>query len=151
MIVPPLAHRIALACALAALAAACTPSKAPPRRAELIAAGPASIELVPTEGQPAYCLVFTIAEKGVVRHLTMSEANESVPCPAHVPVGGTTYRIPPAEGKVRVHLVFSDRPLDARPIAAQMHELGAAAGFSAMDLRAPGNVLLETLEFTPQR
>ena len=135
----------------ATLAAVCSRPAPATRRAELVAVGPSSIKLLPAEGQPAYCLAFTVAEKGVVRHLTMSEENESLPCPAHAPVGGTEYRIPPAEGKVRVYLVFSDRKLDARPIAAQMHELGGKPGFSAMDLRAPGSVLLETLEFTPAK
>ena len=114
------------------------------------ATGPASIKVLPSEHQPPYCLVFTVSEGGVVRQLTMTPTNESMACPAGEPVGGTEYRIPPSEGKVRVHIVFSDRKLDATPIGVQVHELGKSAGFSAMDLRAPGQVLLETLEFVPQ-
>jgi hypothetical protein len=147
---PALAAAATLAMACSATACSSSAPPAATRRAEVVTVGPASIRLLPAEGQPAYCLAFTIAEKGIVRHLTMSEENESLPCPAHAPVGGTAYRIPPAEGRVRVYLVFSDRKLDARPIAAQMHDLGASPGFSAMDLRAPGNVLLEKLEFTPR-
>ncbi len=111
--------------------------------------GPASIEILPAEGQPPYCLAFTASEQGVVRQLTMTPANESVPCRPGEPVGGTAYRVPPAEGKVRVYVVFSDRKLDATPIGAQIHELGKGAGLTAMDLRAPGQVLLETLELDP--
>jgi hypothetical protein len=133
---------------VAILLATCSPR--PPgasRRAALQAAGPASIKIVPSEGQPPFCLAFTVSQKGVVRQLTMSPANESIPCKAGEPVGGTDYRIPPGEGRVRVHVVFSDRALDATPLAAQVHELGASPGFSAMDLRAPGQVILETLDW----
>ena len=110
-----------------------------------MATGPASIEILPSAGQPPYCLVFTVSEKGIVRQLTMSPSNESIPCAAGQPIGGTAYRIPPAEGKVRVHVILSDRKLDATPIAGQVRELGRSPGFSAMDLRAPGRVVLETL------
>jgi hypothetical protein len=105
--------------------------------------------IVPAEHQPPYCLAFTASELSVVRQLTMNPENESLPCPAGEPVGGTDYRIPAAEGKVRVYLVFSDRKLDAGPIAAQIRELGRSGGLTAMDLRAPGQVLLETLAFDP--
>ena len=138
-----------LAVLLAACSPACAPPPAAPRRVEIRAVGPEAIELVPAEGQPPFCLVFTVSEKRVVRQLTIAEPNESVPCPAGAPIGETRYRIPKTEGPVKIHVVFSDRGLDARPIAAQMHELGASPGFSAMDLRAPGNVALVTLDFTP--
>ena len=80
----------------------------------------------------------------------MTAANESIPCGAGEPVGGTEYRIPPSEGKVRVYVIFSDCKLDATPIGLQVHELGKGVGLTAMDLRAPGQVLLETLEFDPR-
>jgi len=111
--------------------------------------GPSSIKLIPAAGQPAFCLAFTMAESGVVRQLTPLEPNEAIPCPAGAPIGGVTYRIPPAEGKVRVFVVFSDRRIDGHPVAVQVRELGATPGFSAMDLRAPGNVALEKLELKP--
>jgi len=120
------------------------------RRASLQALGPASIVILPGERQPPYCLAFTAAEQGTVRQLTMAPANESIPCPAGEPLGGTEYRIPPGEGKVRVYVIFSDRKLDATPIGAQIRELGKGGSLTAMDLRAPGQVLLETLEFEPQ-
>jgi hypothetical protein len=131
--------------------AACSSSReAAPHRATLEVTGPASIKILPSAGQAPYCLVFTVSEKGVSRQLTMSQANESIPCPAGAPVGGTEYRIPAAEGAVRVHVIFSDRALDATPIAAQVRELGKSPAFSAMDLRAPGQVSLETLAFSPK-
>ncbi len=126
--------------------AACSPGRAPgARRATLEAAGPGTIHIVPAEHQPPYCLAFAVSEKGIVRQLTMTPTNESIPCPAGKPVGGAAYQVPAGEGRVRVHVVFSDRKLDATPIGAQVHELGRSPGFSAMDLRAPGQVLLETL------
>jgi hypothetical protein len=135
----------------AVLLTACSPSRATaPRRAAIQAVGPASIKILPGAGQPPYCLAFTVSEKGVIRQLTMSPANESIPCVAGEPLGGTEYRIPPAEGPVRIHVIFSDRELDATPIAAQVRELGKSPTFSAMDLRAPGQVVLETLEWTPR-
>ncbi len=76
----------------------------------------------------------------------MNPENESIPCPAAQLVGGTAYQVPVGEGRVRVHVVFSDRKLDATPIGLQVHELGKSPAFSAMDLRAPGQVLLETLK-----
>ncbi len=133
------------------LVAACSPGReAAPRRAAIQATGPASIKIVPGPGQPPYCLAFTVSETGVVRQLTMSAANESIPCAAGEAIGATEYRIPPAEGKVRVYVILSDRKLDATPIAGQVRELGKSPGFSAMDLRAPGHVVLETLEWIPQ-
>jgi hypothetical protein len=142
--------RLSSALLLSALIAACSPAReAAPRRAAIQASGPASIRILPAEHQLPYCLVFTASESGVIRQLTMTPANESIPCPAGEPIGGTDYRIPPGEGRVRVHVVFSDRALDALPIGVQVHELGSSPTFSAMDLRAPGQVLLETLDFTP--
>jgi hypothetical protein len=132
------------------LLAACSSGRdADASRATLRPVGPAQVEILPAEHQPPFCLAFTVSERGVVRQLTMTPQNESIPCPAGEPVGGTSYRMPPAEGKVRIHLVFSDRALDATPIGLQVHELAHSPGFSAMDLRAPGQVRLATLEFEP--
>lgn len=135
--------------ALALALAACRSPAPPPKRVSVKAVGPATIQLVPAEGQLPYCLVFARAESGVVRQLTPLDPNEAIPCPAGAPIGGATYAIPKAEGKVRVYVVFADRAIDGRPLGAQVRELGATPGFSAMDLRAPGNVALEMLEFTP--
>jgi hypothetical protein len=134
---------------LALLLAGCSSPPPPAKRVSLKAAGPASIELVPAAGQLPYCLVYTRTESGIVRQLTPIDPNEAIPCPAGAPIGGSSYAIPKAEGKVRIFVVLSDRVIDGRPVSAQVRELGATPGFSAMDLRAPGNVALETLEFTP--
>jgi len=139
--------RLALALSLAA----CTSPAPPAKRVSLKTVGPASIQLVPAGGQLPYCLVFTRAESGIVRQLTPLDPNEAIPCPAGAPIGGATYRIPKADGKIRIHVVLSDRAIDGRPVAAQVRELGATPGFSAMDLRAPGNVLMETIELAPAR
>ncbi|APR87749.1 hypothetical protein A7982_13098 [Minicystis rosea] len=128
---------------------ACSKAPVAAKRVEVRAVGPSSIELIPAAGLPPFCLVYTIAAKGIVRQLTPLDPNEAIPCPAGAPIGSTRYKIPPAEGNVRIHIVFSDRAIDGRPIAAQVRELGATPTFTGMDLRAPGNVLLETTTFSP--
>lgn len=135
----------------ALLLASCSPKDAKPeRRAEIRQRGSSTIEIIPSPGQPPYCLVFTISERGAIRQLTMNDADMSIPCGAGEPVGGVTYRIPPSEGKVRAYILFSDRALRASPIATQINELAADnPSFSAMDLRVPGQVIVEVLEFTP--
>jgi hypothetical protein len=129
----------------------CTPSKSSaPKRAWIEELGGSTVNIIPAEGQPPYCLVFTVSAKGVVRQLTMNRENTSVPCEAKKPIGGVSYRIPVAEGKIRAHILFSDRKLEAGPMATQIHELaGENPQFTALDLRAPGQVMIETLEFTP--
>jgi len=129
----------------------CTPSKSSaPKRASIEEVGGSTVNIVPAEGQPPYCLVFTVSAKGVVRQLTMNGDNTSVPCEAKKPIGEVSYRIPVAAGKIRAHILFSDRKLDAAPMAWQIHELAAEnPQFMALDLRAPGQVVIETLEFTP--
>jgi hypothetical protein len=131
------------------LIAGCGEPKAAAKRVDLETVGPGAIRLVPRAGQLPYCLVLTVAESGVVRQLTPLDPNEAIECPAGKPIGGVTYRIPRAEGAVRVHVIFADRKIDGRPVAAQVRELGASRVFTAMDLRAPGNVSLETLTVQP--
>jgi hypothetical protein len=127
---------------------ACTQPPAS-HRAEIVALGPSTIQVVPAEGQLPFCLLYSASETGVVRQLTMSEAASSFECPARQPIGGVRYEIPKGEGKVRIYVIFSDKKLEAAPVSAQVHEMGRRGGLTAMDLRAPGNVVLETLEFTP--
>jgi hypothetical protein len=134
--------------ALLPLSAACTQPPAA-HRAEIVSLGPSTIQIVPAEGQPPFCLVYTASETGVVRMLTMNEEGASFACPARQPIGGTPYKIPPGEGKVRIYVIFSDKKLEAAPVSAQVHEMGRSGGLTAMDLRAPGVVVLETLEVTP--
>jgi hypothetical protein len=112
--------------------------------------GSAQVEVVPAKGQLPYCLVFTESEKGVLRQLTMNFEDQAVPCEAGAPIGGTTYKIPPREGKVRVYVVFADRPIKAANIAQRLNELhGEKKVLTAMDLRAPGQVAIDTLEYAP--
>jgi hypothetical protein len=120
------------------------------RRAEIREVGPATVKLLPAAGQLPFCIAFTASERGVVRQLTMTEDGLSLPCKAGEPVGGVTYRIPPEEGKVRIYVIFSDQQVKVVSMAWQMHELvRAGRPLTAMDLRAPGAVQLETLEFAP--
>ncbi len=120
------------------------------QRVTLVHKGPAHIELVPSEGQPPFCLVFTVAERGPIRHLTMLDDKLSPDCPAAAPIAGNVFRIPPREGKVKILVIFSDRALEADPIARQIDDLvSQKQPVTAMDLRAPGRVVVETLEFTP--
>ncbi|MDI1477952.1 hypothetical protein [Polyangium sp. y55x31] len=126
------------------------PPSSPSQRVTLVQKGPAQIELLPAAGQPPYCLVFTIAEGGPIRHLTMLEDKLSPDCPAGEPIAGNVFRIPPREGKVKIFVVFSDRALESDPIARQISDLvSQKQPVTAMDLRAPGRVVVETLEFTP--
>lgn len=134
-----------------ALGASCSrPEGQRNRRAEIREEGPAMLKIVPAADQLPFCLVFTASERGVVRQLTMMAEGLSVPCAAGEPIGGITYRIPPEEGKVRIYVVFSDQAMKASPIATQIHALFTSGQLlTAMDLRAPGAVYLEMLEFTP--
>jgi hypothetical protein len=129
----------------------CTPSKSSTaKRAEIQEVGASTVKFVPAENQPPFCLLFTVSERGVVRQLTINREKTSMPCEAGKPIGNTVYRIPPEEGKIRAHLIFSDRALESSPLATQVHDLAASnPKFMALDLRAPGQMMVETLEFTP--
>lgn len=147
---------ITLAAALAVLAlAGCQETQKPqaPKRAELRTVTGNTVEVIPKEGQLPYCLVFTIAEERkppVIRQLTMIHGNRSVPCDPGKPVGGVTYRIPVEEGKIRVLVLFSDQRLNAGSIAQQIYELSDSnPRFLPMELRAPGQLIGEVIEFTP--
>ncbi len=123
-----------------------------PRRAEIRAVGPATIEVVPAPGQLAHCLVFTESESGVIRQLTMPFDDLSIPCEPGKPVGDEKYKIPVSEGKVRVYVIFSDRTLKGSTVASQLHEMWSNKKvLTAMDLRAPGQAAIEILEFTPSK
>lgn len=121
-------------------------------RAEIRKLGPSTIEILPRPGQLPYCLVFTTSERGVTRQLTMTDDDRSVTCEAGQPIGRVPYRIPAGEGSVRVHVLFSDRALRASSIAREISDLASVnPQFSAIDLRAPGQLLTETLEFSPSK
>jgi hypothetical protein len=131
-----------------ALLAGCARSSAPTHRVELRRISGDTVQIVPSEGQMQYCLVFTHSVKGVVRQLTMSKNNVSVKCPAGEPVLGQAYRIPADEGPVKVHIFFSDQRLEAASVANQLNDM-ANPSFNPIDFRMPGNVVVETIDFIP--
>src|SRR4051794_38979642 len=107
------------------------------------------IELLPAEGTLPYCLAFSIAERGVVRQLTMGEDDKSLACPPGKPIGNVSFRILPSEGKVRIYVFFSEEKLAAGSLAQQVTELAKSPTFSALDLRVPGKVVSDALDYTP--
>lgn len=134
--------------------AACT-SQPPPRvaRAELNKLTGNTFEVVPAAEQMPYCLLYTLTEDvrpPIIRQLTMTHENRSVPCQAGKPVGGVTYRVPIDEGKIRVLLFLSDQKLNAGSVGQQIWELSVTnPHFMPMELRLPGKVFVEVMEFTP--
>ena len=131
-----------------ALLAGCARSSPPEHRVELRRTSGDTVQVIPSDGQLPYCLIFTYSEKGITRQLTISKNNTSVKCPAGEPVLGQTYRIPIEEGPVKVHTFFSDQRLEAASVANQMTEM-VKPSFSPIDFRLPGKVVVETLEFAP--
>jgi hypothetical protein len=111
--------------------------------------GGAVVEFVPAPGQLPFCLVYSMSERGVVRQLTMTHENKSVPCEPNAPLLGLSFRIPLEEGSVRLYSVFSDQKLNAASIGEQIFELSGRRSVSAMDLRAPGKIALEVTDFVP--
>ena len=136
----------------AALLAACTNPPPPVPKVELRKLTGSTVELVPTSQQFSYCLLYTISEKGVVRQLTMTKENKSMRCEADKPIGGLSYRIPLDEGMVRIYVFLSSQKLSAGSVAQQIYELSGKGGkISPLDLRMPGEVKVEVLEFTPMK
>jgi hypothetical protein len=129
---------------------ACSEKKAPTtRRAEVRKVSGEVVEIVPTAGQFAFCLVFTTARNGVIRQLTIRRDNLSVRCEGSVPIGKTTYRIPADEGPVKIRIFFSDQRLDASSVAQQIAESVGTPDFNPVNFRLPGRVYVETLEYAP--
>jgi hypothetical protein len=120
-------------------------------RIELRKVGGGLVELVPLPGTLPNCLAFSISESGVVRQLTMNPENTSLECAAGQPMGGERFRIPAREGKVRIYALFSDQKLEAQPIADQIHEFARKPDLTVLDLRAPGRILTDTVEFVPEK
>ena len=140
-------RQVVVGVALAALAG-CSRSGGAMHHVELRRISGDTVQVVPTEGQMPYCLVFTHSGKGVVRQLTMSKGNVSVRCPAGEPVLGQAYRIPVEEGPVKVHVFFSDQRLEAASVANQLNEMSNPS-FNPIDFRLPGKVVVETIDFIP--
>jgi len=124
--------------------------EAAPKRAELRSLDGSIVEFVTQPGQLPFCLLFTVSEKGVVRQLTMTRKNVSIKCDPSMPIGRTTFRIPPEEGKVYAYIFYSDQKLVAGTVAQQIYEHEQGGRLNAMNFRLPGKVQMETLEFTPQ-
>jgi hypothetical protein len=144
--------RFAVLALLAALCA-CSPKSpaASAHRATMNKLSANVVEVVPSEGQPPYCLIFTVSEHDkVIRQLTMSRDNRSFSCPAGTPVGGLTFRVPVDEGGVKLYVLFSDQRLNAGSIAQQLFDLSSRPAFNVLDLRAPGRVVSERFDFVPE-
>jgi hypothetical protein len=131
-----------------ALLAGCARSSAPVHRVEVRRISGDTVQIVPSEGQMPYCLVFTHSNKGVVRQLTMSKNNVSVKCPPGEPVLGQAYRIPADEGPVKIQIFFSDQRLEAGSVANQLNEMSSPS-WNPIDFRLPGKVVVETIDFIP--
>lgn len=110
-----------------------------------------SFMVIPAKHQLPYCLLFTTSEKGVVRQLTMTHENKSVPCPAGQPIGGVRYRVLPDEGPLTVQVFFSNKKLNAGSVAQQIYEqTKEKRSLDPINLRLPGQVSLVQLTFNPQ-
>jgi hypothetical protein len=121
-----------------------------PVRAQLRRTGPALMEVVPSEGQLPYCMLYTVSERGVIRQLTLTRENRSIKCDAGKPIANTSFRVPAQEGKVKVYIFFSDDRIQAGPVAQQLYDLRGQDRINAMDMRLPGRVFVEVLEFQPE-
>lgn len=137
--------------AVVALCAGCDDKKSDrPTRAQLRKTGAATVEVIPSEGQLPYCMLYTVSEKGVIRQLTLTRENRSIRCDPNKPIANTSFRIPAQEGKVRMYIFFSDDRVPAGPVTQQLHDLRGQERINAMDLRLPGRVFVEILEFSPE-
>jgi hypothetical protein len=140
------------AVAVLALVAGCTQDnkQAPPARAQLRKVSGSTMEIVPSEGQLPYCLVYTVSQKGVIRQLTMTRENRSIKCDSSRPIANTSFRVPAQEGPVKVYVFFSDQRVQAGSVAQQLFELQGRPRVTAMDFRLPGQAFVEMLEFIPE-
>lgn len=138
-----------LGCLTVATVAGCTQNTSPGAntRLELKKVGGEQVQFIPAKNQLPYCLVFSRAENGPLRLLTMTLDNRSPHCPPGQPIQGLTYRIPASEGPVRILAFFSDQRINAGSIAQQLWDQPDA---TPMNLRLPGNVNAQTLTFAPQ-
>lgn len=138
-------------CLLAwAFVSACAEKRPPLRRVDTYRLSGNTVQFIPAEGQLPYCLIFTTSSRSVVRQLTMTPENKSVPCEAGKPIGGVSYRILVDEGPIKAFIFFSDRKLNAASVAEQVVEMNSRRVFNTMDLRLPGQVSTEILEFSPE-
>jgi hypothetical protein len=140
---------LAVAVCAAVLAAACKQSASPPaHRMDIRTVTGNTVQFIPAVDQLPYCLIYTQTDKGVLRQMTLTRSNQSVPCAAGEPVLGLRFQMPAEEGRVHVHILFSDQRLQAAAVAEQVVEMNNP-GFNPNDLRLPGRVVLETLDYVP--
>src|SRR3954468_10205468 len=141
-----------LACWVGLLALASCPSEGDAQAAhsQVLRTGGTTFELIPGKGQLPYCLAFTQSAKGVMRQLTMSSKNLSFDCKPGKPVGGRVFKAPLEEGAVKMYVIFSSEPINAAMVTVQLVDTSDLSQLTAMDLRLPGRVQLETLEFAPE-
>jgi hypothetical protein len=139
---------LAIVVCAAVLAAACRRSAPTPARMEIRTVTGNTVQFIPAADQLPYCLIYTQSDKGVMRQMTLARSNQSVACPAGEPVLGLHFRLPADEGRIRVHILFSDQRLQAAALAEQVVEM-TSPGFNPNDLRLPGRVVLETLDYLP--
>lgn len=130
--------------------AACSKPDAPKTRASLVRTGGTTFQVVPSEGQHPYCLLFTVSQSGLTRQLTMSSKNQAFSCPAGAPVGKRTFKVPRNEGPVKVYAFFFTQPVNAGALAQDILEAKDRQALSVMDMRLPGQASLETLRFEPE-
>lgn len=138
--------------AVLALGVGCTqeePSR-PPARAQVRKVSGSTMEVVPSEGQLPYCLLYTVSEKGIIRQLTLTRENRSIRCDAGRPIANTSFRVPVQEGSVKVYIIFSDQRVQAGSVAQQLYELRDRPRVTGMDFRLPGQAFVEMLAFTPE-
>ena len=142
--------RTALLLVLVGAISGCTEAVKPTVRAAVNRIGGTTFEVIPSEGQYPFCLVFTLSTAGVIRQLTMSRENVSYTCPAGKPIGGHSYRAPLDEGAVKVQVLFTSQKVNAASVAQQLLDLRGRPQITSIDLRLPGNATIDTLSFAPE-
>jgi hypothetical protein len=143
-------HRCAWLPALGLLLGCQSVSKGPTERVRLNKTGAATFELIPHAQQLPYCLVYSVADTGVIRQLTMNSQNASFECPAQIPVGGRPFKCVVKEGPVTIYVVQTSEVVRAAVVTQQLVEAPRRQAITAMDLRLPGQVTLERLRFAPE-
>ena len=139
------------AVAVLALAVGCNKGTESSRtRAEVRKVSGSTMEVVPSEGQLPYCLLYTVSQKGIIRQLTMTRENRSIKCDSGKPIANSSFRIPLQEGPVKLYIIFSDQRIQAGSVAQQLFELQGRDRVTGMDFRLPGQAFVEMLEFTPE-
>ncbi len=136
--------------ALGALGCQREAGPAPTVRTDIKTVGGATVEFLPKAGQHPYCLLYTVSEKGIIRQLTMTRENRSIKCEAGKRIYNSSFRIPVEEGKIRAYIIYSDQRIHAGSVAQQLNDLRDKPRVTAMDLRMPGAVAVDMVEFTPQ-